>query len=128
MKVVLIVIAALVTLGLAAVGVVAAQKGSLSSPPAERVDAGVGDDPVEPRLDLRSPVPPPLAERAVRVHIRFLESVLGVGEVTAEPRGEPVHRGPRVIDDAAKGGEIALLDTRGEEPQVDGHGASMRAS
>jgi peptidoglycan/xylan/chitin deacetylase (PgdA/CDA1 family) len=37
MKVVLIVIAALVTLGLAAVGVVAAQKGSLSSPPAERV-------------------------------------------------------------------------------------------
>ena len=34
MKVVLIVIAALVTLGLAAVGVVAAQKGTLSSPPA----------------------------------------------------------------------------------------------
>ena len=37
MKVVLIVIAALVTLGLAAVGVVAAQKGTLSSPPAEHV-------------------------------------------------------------------------------------------
>src|SRR5436190_2484916 len=34
MKVVLVVIAALVTLGLAAVGVVAAQKGTLSSPPA----------------------------------------------------------------------------------------------
>jgi peptidoglycan/xylan/chitin deacetylase (PgdA/CDA1 family) len=46
MKVVLVVIAALVTLGLAAVGVVAAQKSNFSSQPAERV-ARVAADPVK---------------------------------------------------------------------------------
>src|SRR5436305_6937354 len=52
MKVVLIVIAALVTLGLAAVGVVAAQKGSLSSPPAERV--ATADQPKSAPAPIRS--------------------------------------------------------------------------
>ena len=44
MKVVLVVIAALVALGLAAVGVVAAQRGTLSSAPAERVARAASPD------------------------------------------------------------------------------------
>src|SRR5262249_8538658 len=47
MKVVLVVIAALVTLGLAAVGVVAAQKSTFSSQPTERVARAVAADPVK---------------------------------------------------------------------------------
>jgi peptidoglycan/xylan/chitin deacetylase (PgdA/CDA1 family) len=56
MKVVLIVIAALVTLGLAAVGVVAAQKGSFSSPPAERVAASADQPKSAPAPIRTSPV------------------------------------------------------------------------
>ncbi len=47
MKVVLVVIAALVTLGLAAVGVVAAQKSTFSSQPTERVARAAAADPVK---------------------------------------------------------------------------------
>jgi len=47
MKVVLVVIAALVTLGLAAVGVVAAQKSGFSSQPTERVARAAAADPVK---------------------------------------------------------------------------------
>ena len=47
MKVVLVVIAALVTLGLAAVGVVAAQKSTFSTQPTERVARAASPDPVK---------------------------------------------------------------------------------
>jgi peptidoglycan/xylan/chitin deacetylase (PgdA/CDA1 family) len=61
MKVVLIVIAALVTLGLAAVGVVAAQKATVSSPPTERVARAASADQVK-----SAPTAPPARLSPIR--------------------------------------------------------------